>query len=444
VWDIVCPEQGASGVPGSIPEFHPVSSTAREHRAVYDDLFHMLTYAPTPCASQTGGPPEALLTASLIDRAIWIAEEAQVLAPELDSDDAFPVQSLARLSRLGLLVAPLPPDEGGSYRSHGRANGIDRLGLATDAAKALGLAQILRIIGAGSLPLGRLYEGHVNAILLIATYGTRRQLAEISQEVERGALLGVWNTETAAGLKLLGGEGGGTLAGGKIFASGAGYLTRPLVTAKSRGNALLMMLPHLKVGERVDMRRWQVQGMRASASGDIDLTGVEISPFEIIGSDDDYHREPLFSAGAWRFAAVQSGGIWRIVDIVRQHLRKTRRGGDALQEARFGRMTLQLETTRMWVESAARIAADETRPAVERIAYVNLCRTAVEAAGMETIELAQKSVGLSGFLRRHPLDLACRDLATYLRQSAPDRALANAAAHYVARGTAADFFWRPL
>lgn len=401
----------------------------------------MLTYARSPCASKTGGPPDALLTAPLTARAAWIAEEAHSLAPEMDSDDAFPVQSLARLSRLGLLTAPLPPDTRRTGTGHADARHADspRLGLATDPAKAVGLCQLLRIIGNGSLPLGRLYEGHVNAILLIATYGTPQQLAEIAGEVENGALLGVWNTESGFGLKLLGGERGGTLIGGKIFASGAGYLTRPLVTARARGNGLLMVMPRLKVGEHADMRRWQAHGMRASATGDIDLTGIDITPADIIGQDNDYHREPLFSAGAWRFAAVQSGAIWRILDIVRHHLRRTGRGDDAHQLARFGAMVLHVESARQWVESAAHIAGNAEKSAAERIAYVNLCRTAVEAAGMEIIQLAQRSVGLAGLLRSHPLEQACRDLATYLRQPAPDRALVTAASHYLSRSDAAAF-----
>jgi hypothetical protein len=43
------------------------------------------------------------------------------------------------------------------------------------------------------------------------------------------------------------------------------------------------------------------------------------------------------------------------------------------------------------------------------------------------MELVQRSVGLQSFMRPHPIERICRDLATYLRQPAPDRALASAA-----------------
>ena len=48
------------------------------------------------------------------------------------------------------------------------------------------------------------------------------------------------------------------------------------------------------------------------------------------------------------------------------------------------------------------------------------------------LELAQRSVGLQGFMRDHPLERMSRDLATYLRQPNPDKALTDAAAFVLA------------
>jgi hypothetical protein len=47
--------------------------------------------------------------------------------------------------------------------------------------------------------------------------------------------------------------------------------------------------------------------------------------------------------------------------------------------------------------------------------------------------LVQRSLGLSAFLRSNPVERMCRDLATYLRQPAPDEAFAVAAAYFTAR-----------
>ena len=61
-------------------------------------------------------------------------------------------------------------------------------------------------------------------------------------------------------------------------------------------------------------------------------------------------------------------------------------------------------------------------------------RLAVEAACHDALQLAQRSVGLAAFMRPNPIERIGRDLATYLRQPAPDAALAEAAAHFLQHG----------
>ncbi|WP_284247413.1 acyl-CoA dehydrogenase family protein, partial [Methylobacterium haplocladii] len=102
---------------------------------------------------------------------------------------------------------------------------------------------------------------------------------------------------------------------------------------------------------------------------------------------------------------------------------------DPHQRARLGAAATAVETARLFVARAATAAAGAEADPEGAVAYVNLARGAVERAGLDVIELAQRSVGLSGFLEGHPLERRVRDLATYLRQPAPDYALAQAAGH---------------
>jgi alkylation response protein AidB-like acyl-CoA dehydrogenase len=183
-------------------------------------------------------------------------------------------------------------------------------------------------------------------------------------------------------------------------------------------------------GERADLSAWTAQGMRASATGAVDFTGIAAGGLAI-GAPGDYLRQPDFSAGAWRFAAVHCGGAEAVLGALREHLRRTGRGGDPHQAARLGQAAIAAATARLWVEAAARRAeAPGAGPAAA--AFVNLARLAVERAALDLLELAQRSVGLAAFLRPNPLERLCRDLATYLRQPAPDRALTEAAAHLLA------------
>jgi hypothetical protein len=46
------------------------------------------------------------------------------------------------------------------------------------------------------------------------------------------------------------------------------------------------------------------------------------------------------------------------------------------------------------------------------------------------MRLTQRGLGLGAFMAGHPAERICRDLATYLRQPAPDETLVKAADHY--------------
>lgn len=365
------------------------------------------------------------LLAALRLRLPGIAEAA---ATE-DVDGAFPAGSIAALGEAGLLRAPLAEALGGA-------------GWGIEAAGAAALARALRLVGRASLPLGRLYEGHVNALRLVQRHGSAAQVQAAARDAAAGLLFAVWNTD-APGEPPLAFDGDGRLLGRKVLCSGAGFAARALVTARPAATpeaAPQMLLVPLPPGERADLSGWTAQGMRASATGAVDFTGMVLQPSMPIGAPGDYLRQPDFSAGAWRFAAVQCGGLEAVLGALRDHLRRTQRGGDPHQAARFGQAALAAETARLWVDAAA--LRSEADPAAEdAAAYANLARTAVERAALDVLELAQRSVGLTAFLRPNPLERLCRDLATYLRQPAPDRALGVAAADILAAAPAPGDLW---
>jgi alkylation response protein AidB-like acyl-CoA dehydrogenase len=336
-------------------------------------------------------------------------------AAALDHDGAFPAAEVAALHRIGLLAAPLPVAWGG-------------LGFGTAPAGAAPLAAALRGIGRASLPLGRLYEGHVNALRLVLRHGTEAQARTAARDARRGALFAVWNTDPPGEPPLR--LEAGRLVGRKVLCSGAGWVERALVTARE-GEASQMLLIPLAPGERTDLSGWTAQGMRASATGAMGFTGLAAGPETRIGGPGDYLLQPDFSAGAWRFAAVHCGGVEAVLGAIGDHLRRTGRGGDPHQAARLGQAAMAAETARLWVESAA-ARAETPAPGANAAAYVNLARLAVERVALEVLELAQRSVGLAAFMRPAPLERIARDLATYLRQPAPDRALTEAAAWVLA------------
>lgn len=367
--------------------------------------------------------------ASVLAGARAVAALAASRAPDLDRRGGFPAEDVAACHEAGLLAAPLPVALGG-------------IGL-NEAGMAPALLQVLVQVGRGSLPLGRLYEGHVNALALVDRYASAAIRERLAADARAGHLFGVWNTQAEADGLVLETQGGGfRLSGRKTFASGAGSVTRPLVTARDGQGRQQMLVVDLEPATRADLSAWQVQGMRASASGALDFSGLRVDARAFVGAPDDYFREPVFSGGAWRFAAVQVGGIEAVFDALRAHLRATGRGGDPHQQARLGEAAVAVEGARLFVERAAILAGDPFAEPDRVIAYVNLARTAVERAGLDVLERAQRSVGLAGFLDAHPLERLGRDLATYLRQPGPDRALTSAAAFVLGDPAPADALWR--
>lgn len=342
-------------------------------------------------------------------------------AAALDRDGAFPEADIAALRAIGGLVAPLPRRLGG-------------LGLGTEPDAGPALLAVLRRIGRGNLAIGRVYEGHVNALRLIARCGSERQLDRAAEDAHSGHLFALWNTEPADDpARLTGPLDAPGITGSKILASAAGYATRAVVTATREGEReQLLVVLDLPPYERADLSGWTAQGMRASATGRVRLTGLPITADSVFGKPGDYVRQPDFAAGAWRTSAVTLGGLDALMGLYRQHLTRTGRGEDPSQRARLGQAVMSHETASLWLERASLIAEAGEGSPEEVVAYVNLARLAVEAACLKAILLAQRSIGLAAFMRPGPVERICRDLSTYLRQPAPDAALAEAAAYFLA------------
>ncbi len=337
-----------------------------------------------------------------------------------DHDGADPVGLCAPLSRHGLFADALPTARGGS-------------GLCT--ASSL-LARTLMRIGGADLSAGRIFEGHVNAVKLVFRYGDEAQKHALAQDIHAGAVCGVWNAETPPGLQLVtaaDGEPGRLFRGAKIYASGLGLVSRPVVTARSDGGEMLMLAPRLVATPPHDLSAWTVQGMRATATGTVDFTGLAVPPIDVVGDPGDYYRAPMFRGGAWRFAAVQTGAVLRLAQLMREELRTRRREGDPHQKARLGAAAMAAETAELWVLRAASLAEDPASDPAAVDAYVNFTRLAVERAALEVIGLAERGLGLSALMRPSPVERVARDLSTYLRQPFPDGALEDAAAYVAGR-----------
>ena len=350
-----------------------------------------------------------------MDNLFDFARRASERAADADGDARISDATWEDFRDSGVGTSPLPTELGG-------------LGL-WEPQQGERLCQILRALGGADLSIARLYEGHLNAVGLVCRYGSREQIERLASDVRAGALSAVWGADDAEGLSIVSGEGADVLKGRKILASGAGFVTRPLVTAKGPLGQQMCLID-LEPGYAHDIAGWQAQGMRATATGIVSFTGRPVNGREIVGGPGDFMRQPHFSGGAWRFCAAHVGATERLVDLFRDHLRVSGRGGDAYQLERLAGCVADATTARFWVEDAAkRLAMDVRSEGI--VAFVNLTRMVVERSALNVIERVQKGIGLRAFVRPNNVDRICRDLTTYLRQPVPDLAMSDGARFFL-------------
>jgi alkylation response protein AidB-like acyl-CoA dehydrogenase len=345
--------------------------------------------------------------------------EIQAEAAALDETVKFPHAAFDRLRAIGLLTASLPETLGG-------------LGFGFGPEGAASLLKLLMLLGEASLPVARLYEAHINALQLICRYGRENLASRAAQDSADGHLFALWVTDPPGGGGLLLNRDF-VLAGGKAFCSGAGVATRALVTAQTVTGAQMLVVA-LPPQTRTLPSKIKLGGMRAAITGSIDFQDMQIAPDDLLGAEGDYLREPVFSAGAWRSAAAALGGLSALVKLHRNEILRRQREGDPHQQARFGQVVMAYETSRLWMREAAQRACLEDDTAEAIVAYINLSRLAVETACLDAMRFTQRSLGLSAFMASNPAELLCRDLATYLRQPAPDETLTKAAGFYLMTG----------
>ncbi len=348
--------------------------------------------------------------ASLVTRLAPLLDTLPHDAPALDERQHFPARIVEALHAAGALAAPLPVPHFGQ-------------GLGTEPGAALRCFETLHAFGRAWMPLGRVFEGHVNAIRLIVRYGTAAQAAAAADDVHAGRLFAVWIAENPADPVRFDHD---TLHGAKTFASGQGAVTRAVVTARE---ARLEQMVLADVGAVEPAAKPDLHGMRGAGTARVDLTGVSAIR---IGRPGDYMRQPEISLGAWRTLAVLSGGAASLVDALRSALADAGRDADPHQRARLAACLAAQETARLWAARAAALA-EAANASEDASGYVKLARLAVTGACLTIIEHAQRSAGLAAFVRPSRIERLCRDLSTYVRQPALDETLDEAAAHFIDR-----------
>jgi len=275
-----------------------------------------------------------------------------------------------------------------------------------DETRPFVLARTLVTIAEANLPAARLAEGHVNARYLLDLHKP--------DAAPSGAFLGVWGADGSEPLR----ADGEVLRGTKRYASGLGIVTHALVTVPHDRTCRLALI-NVMDSERHRPSTWKMLGMRATASGDIDLAGLV--PVWI-GDPGAYHAEPTFLGGVWRIAALQLGGTLGLIGAARDYLSGLDRMSADAQVTRLAGPLGRAYAAFGLVEKAATVAqgpeglADPDRS----VALSIQARLLTEELAQDTIAAVERAVGLPHFSEGSQTGRIARDLATYCRQAARD------------------------
>lgn len=315
-----------------------------------------------------------------------------------------------------------------ALRDSGLLDHVARACLPGGDAKAG--ADALRQVGRASLSVGRIVEGHANALALIQLYGTPVQRQRAADAAAGQALFGVWGADGKKPVTIgTVHQNAATLSGSKQFCSGIGLVTQAVIAVETHDGPQLFVAD-VDDPARGDVSGWQVSGMRATASGSHDFTGVTA---QMLGQARDYLREPHFEGGIWRYCAIHCGGMEALAEHARQHILRRGQSDNPLQRARLARLVSHAHTARLWVDASSLAVAQSSQ--AEAVPHALLAREAVEQACVAGITLTERIMGTAAFNERSDADRIRRDLAFFLRQADLDGKLDRAAKALLTQGT---------
>lgn len=343
-----------------------------------------------------------------------VLAKIEAAAPLRDTFDANLAAEIGWLHAAGALVEALPESLTGAA------------GWSDDP---LALTDLLRAVGRASLPVGRVFEGHINTAQLIGLYGSPSLRSRCVDTVRAGGLLGVWGADGAEPVQAEATGPGFRLHGAKVFCSGLGLVETALISASLDG-AIHLFAVDVSDARRADHTDWRVSGMRATRSGGYDFEGVELPADARVGGPEAYFVEPYFLGGMYRMCAVQVGGLEALLDAMVVSLRRRGRASQPLSQHRVGSVAAALAAAIAVTERLARMIAAGDDPAVIAREAV-LAREAVERRAVEALEIVERSVGTEAHREGTRISLARRDLSFYLRQAAVDERLIGVGAAYL-------------
>jgi alkylation response protein AidB-like acyl-CoA dehydrogenase len=262
------------------------------------------------------------------------------------------------------------------------------------------------------LSLGRLAEGHADALAILAELGENAPAP--------GSRWGVWAAQPPGpGLTARRDAGGWRLDGTKQYCSGARSLTHALVTAAAPdGIRLFAVSTHDLVPVT---GTWPATGMAGSDTLDVDFPGIAAEP---VGEAGSYTGRPGFAHGGAGVAACWYGGARGVGQALLGAAAKREIGPHAL--AHLGAVDVALHTAWTALDvAAAQIDADPEDRGHDGWRRAQRLRALIEATATEVMHRTGRALGAGPLSHNEAHSRRVADLTVYLRQHHAERDLAE-------------------
>ncbi len=255
-------------------------------------------------------------------------------------------------------------------------------------------------IAAVDLSLGRLAEGHADALTIIEEAG----------EQAYPAIYGVWVAGPPFALL-----SSGAFSGTREFCSGAGTVERALVTAREGEATWLFEVDFASPDLKVIAGSWQTVGMADSASFSVNFDCARA--LRRIGPANFYESRPGFWWGSLNVAACWFGGS---LGLARAAVASLSRDAQAEKLVLAAELDVAIRTMEVVIShAAAEVDSSPDEPATDREARALRVRHFVYAGCQAVLRTAAELGGTRGATRDIAQARRFADLPVYLRQHHP-------------------------
>lgn len=355
----------------------------------------------------SGMPQAAAETVAALDVALT---KIGALAGTRDAErsPAFPSSALLELERAGAMA-------------FNAAEGSDRPPAGDELA-------LVRSVARADGSVGRIFDGHLNAVERVAVQSPPRLRARELRAVRAGQLwAGVWGGDPGPGegppATVLTRGRQEVLRGVKTFCSGAGGLHRAMVLGRDQnGGPPISVWIDVSDARRVvvDPSWYRSAGLRASVSHRVVFEDAPV--LARLGPPGSISEQPWFGRDALRTAASWAGMADAAAQAALAELAQ-RPGRGPLEALAAGRILSAQRTISAWMQAAAS-AMDGGGPDLGAVALY--ARASISDACRTLLDEAARGCGSRPFVRGGQLDRARRDLEVFLLQHRLDPLLARA------------------